>query len=52
MAPGKAFDCAATVQESNIFISFGGLSSEKQIPRFVGNISRSYLALLTSSQRH
>ena len=34
-----AFDCAPTVQESNIFIPFGLLLSEKQIPRFVGTVS-------------
>ena len=39
MAPGKAFYCAATVQESNDFIPFGLPLSEKQIPRFVGNVS-------------
>jgi len=33
------FDCAPTVQESNVFIPFGLLLSEKQIPRFVGNVS-------------
>jgi hypothetical protein len=32
-------DCAPTVHESNVFIPFGLLLSEKQIPRFVGNVS-------------
>ena len=35
---GKRF-CARTVHESNVFIPFGLLLSEKQIPRFVGNVS-------------
>ena len=35
----KRFDCARTVHESNVFIPFGLLLSEKQIPRFVGNVS-------------
>jgi hypothetical protein len=30
---------APTVHESNVFIQFGLLLSEKQIPRFVGNVS-------------
>ena len=33
-------NCAPTVHESNVFIPFGLLLSEKQIPRFVGNVSR------------
>jgi len=36
---GRNFDCAPTVQESNVFIPFGLRLSEKQIPRFVGNVS-------------
>ena len=32
-------NCARTVHESNVFIPFGLLLSEKQIPRFVGNVS-------------
>ena len=32
-------DCAPTVHESNVFIPFGLLLSEKQFPRFVGNVS-------------
>jgi hypothetical protein len=32
------FDCATTVHQSNAFILFGLLLSEKQIPRFVGNV--------------
>jgi hypothetical protein len=32
-------NCAPTVHESNVFIPFGLLLSEKQIPRFVGNVS-------------
>ena len=32
-------DCAPTVHESNVFIPFGLLLSEKQIPRFIGNVS-------------
>ncbi len=35
----KRFDCARTVHESNVFIPFGLLFSEKQIPRFIGNVS-------------
>jgi hypothetical protein len=31
--------CAATVQESNVFIQFELSLSDKQIPRFVGNVS-------------
>jgi hypothetical protein len=32
-------NCAPIVHESNDFIPFGLLLSEKQIPRFVGNVS-------------
>jgi hypothetical protein len=32
-------DCARTVHESNAFNPFGLALSEKQIPRFVGNVS-------------
>jgi hypothetical protein len=32
-------NCAPTVHESNVFIPFGLLLSEKQIPRFVGNVA-------------
>jgi hypothetical protein len=32
-------DCAPTVHESNLFILLGIALSEKQIPRFVGNVS-------------
>jgi hypothetical protein len=32
-------DCAPTVHESHVFIPFGLLLSEKQIPLFVGNVS-------------
>jgi len=32
-------NCAPTVHESNVFIPFGLLLSEKQIPRFVGNVN-------------
>src|ERR1700734_1338060 len=32
-------DCARTVQESNVFNPFELSLSEKQIPRFVGNVS-------------
>jgi hypothetical protein len=35
----QARPCAKTVPESNVFIPFGLLLSEKQIPRFVGNVS-------------
>jgi hypothetical protein len=31
-------DCAPTVQESNVFRALGIALSEKQIPRFVGNV--------------
>ncbi len=36
--PCNEFDCATTVQQSNVFILFGLLLSEKQIPRFVGDV--------------
>ena len=36
---GRNFDCAPTVQESKVFIPFGSLLSEKQIPRFVGKVN-------------
>jgi hypothetical protein len=32
-------DCARTVHESHVFIQFELSLSEKQIPRFVGNVS-------------
>jgi hypothetical protein len=32
-------NCAPTVHESNVFILFGIALSEKQIPRFIGNVS-------------
>jgi len=32
-------DCAPIVHESNVFIPFGLLLSEKQIPRFIGSVS-------------
>ena len=32
-------NCAPTVHESNVFILLGIALSEKQIPRFIGNIS-------------
>jgi hypothetical protein len=31
--------CARTVKDSNVFRSLGLALSEKQIPRFVGNVS-------------
>jgi len=31
--------CARTVQESNVFMPLGLALSEKQVPRFVGNVS-------------
>ena len=31
-------DCAPTVHESNVFMLLGIALSEKQIPRFVGNV--------------
>ena len=37
--PSEGFDCGATVHESNVFILLGIALSEKQIPRFVGNVS-------------
>jgi len=32
-------DCAPTVHESNVFILLEIALSEKQIPRFVGNVA-------------
>ena len=37
--PWRETDCAPTVQESNVFNPFELSLSEKQIPRFVGNVS-------------
>jgi hypothetical protein len=37
--PWRETDRARTVHESNVFIPLGLLLSEKQIPRFVGNVS-------------
>ena len=33
-----AVDCAPTVHESNVFILLGIALSEKQIPRFIGDV--------------
>jgi hypothetical protein len=35
----KGFHCAKTVPESNVFNPFELALSEKQMPRFVGNVS-------------
>ena len=37
-AKKQARRCAQTVQESNVFMSLGIALSEKQIPRFIGNV--------------
>jgi hypothetical protein len=43
-------DCAPTLHESNAFILLGTALSEKQIPRFVGNVvSEQKKELLESS---
>jgi hypothetical protein len=36
---GMQSDCAPAVHESNVFVLLGIALSEKQIPRFVGNVS-------------